>query len=327
MRILFGVLFCAFFVSGQLLAQEPYNNCVNAVEICPNTAYTLNNIGANVTFCPGCEDDFIYCFTPQNSIWLSFTTNATGGDVQLDFSNLIFEISAGQDTELQATIIQAVAPCDATTYTQLGNCLSNESGNFSLMAFGLIPLTTYYVVIDGDNTGVGITEPAECTFDVMISGAGINRAASTISIDPSTTTVCLSETATFTASTTDCPDTGNYEWFINGVLVATTTDPNFQTSALTQGDIVTVQTSCYLICPEIVSDASDPITVISFPIDAGPDQTIIPGESAILGGVTSASIFQWTPTFNVSNPLDFRPCFRHNGDSMSMPELMFSQTF
>lgn len=307
MRILFGVIFFALFVSKPLNAQEPYNNCVNALEICPNESYSVNNIAANITFCPGCEDDFSFCFTPQNSIWLSFTTNAAGGGVQVDFSSLVFEIAAGQDTELQATIIEAVAPCDASTYTQLGNCASNESGNFSLFALGLNPNSTYYIVIDGDNTGVGITEPAECTFDVSISGVGVDRPISSISIDPSIGPFCSQETVTFAASVTDCPDTGDYEWFINGVLAATTVTPNFQTSALAQGDIVSVQTSCYLICPAIPTDATNPLTITSFPIDAGPDQTIQLGESAVLGGVTTASTFQWSPTFGVSNPLYLNP--------------------
>lgn len=307
MRTFFGILFFAFFASSALLAQESYNNCVNALDICPNETYSINNIGANITFCPGCEDDFAFCFTPQNSIWLTFTTNTTGGNVQVDFSNLVFELSAGQDTELQATIIEAVAPCDATTFTQLGNCLSNESGNFSLSALGLNPSSTYYIVIDGDDNGVGITEPAECTFDVSISGAGVDRPISTISIDPNTGSFCSQETVSFTAAVTDCPDTGNYLWFINGTLVATTTVPSFQTSALNQGDVVSVQTSCYADCPATPSDATNPLTVVSFPIDAGPDQTIQPGESAILGGTTTASTFQWSPSFNVSNPLNLNP--------------------
>lgn len=307
MRLFYGILFFTLFAGFSLNAQEAYNSCVDALEICPNETYSVNNINANITFCPGCEDDFAFCFTPQNSIWLSFTTNAAGGNVQVDFSNLVFEMSAGQDTELQATIIEAIAPCDATTYTQLGNCISNGSANFSLIAPGLNPVTTYFVVIDGDNNGVGITEPAECTFDVSISGPGIDRPVSTISIDPTTGPFCLQETITFTASVTDCPDTGNYEWFINGVLAATTSTPTFQTSALTQGDIVSVQTSCYLDCPATPTDATSPLDIISFPIDAGPDQTIQPGESAILGGVTTATVFEWTPTFNVSNPFNLNP--------------------
>ncbi|MFK7785073.1 MAG: gliding motility-associated C-terminal domain-containing protein [Crocinitomicaceae bacterium] len=307
MRLLQSLILFSFFTGSSLIAQESYNDCVDALEICPNETYNVNNIAANITFCPGCEDDFTYCFTTQNTIWLSFTTNAAGGDVQVNFSNLVFETAPGQDNEIQATIIQAIAPCDATTYTQIGNCISNVGVNFSLNAAGLNPTTTYYIVIDGDDNGVGVTSPAECTFDVSVSGTGVDRPVSTISIDPGVGPFCTQETVPFTAKTTDCPDTGDYEWFINGVLVATTTTPNFQTSDLAQGDIVSVQASCYAICPATPTDATAPLTITSFPIDAGPDQTIVPGESAILGGVTTATVFEWTPTFNVSNPFELNP--------------------
>lgn len=293
--------------AGFVRAQETYNSCVNALAICPNETYSVNNIGANVTFCPGCEDDFNFCFTTENTIWFLFTTNATGGAVQVNFSNLVFEMAAGQDAELQASIISAVAPCDATTYTQLGTCASNEAGNFSLIAAGLAPNTTYYVVVDGDNTGVGITNPAECSFDVAISGAGVDRPISTIAIDPQSGSFCSQETVTFTATVTDCPDTGNYLWFVNGTLAATTTSPTFQTSNLNDGDIVSVQTSCYADCPATPTDVTNPLTVTSFPLSAGPDQTVQPGESAILGGVTTATVYQWTPSFGVSDPLNLNP--------------------
>lgn len=304
MRVFLFIFLLGF---GPVQAQETYNSCVDALSICPNETYSVNNIGANITFCPGCEDDFTFCFTPENSIWLSFTTNAAGGAVQVDFSNLVFEVSAGQDTELQASILEAIAPCDATTYTQLGTCASNETGNFSLTAAGLTPNTTYYVVVDGDNNGVGITDPAECTFDVSISGVGVDRPVSSISIDPQAGSFCAQATTTFTATITDCPDTGDYQWFINGSLVATTTIPTFQTSNLTDGDIVSVQTSCYANCPATPSDVTSPLTVTSFPLDAGPDQTVQPGQSAILGGVTTATIYNWTPSFGVSDPLNLNP--------------------
>src|SRR4051812_40737832 len=52
-----------------LFAQPVYNNCFNALEICPNTTFSINNIGANKTVCPDCEDDFAFCFTANNTIW------------------------------------------------------------------------------------------------------------------------------------------------------------------------------------------------------------------------------------------------------------------
>lgn len=307
MQFRFAFLMSTFFLVRSLSAQEVYNNCLSALEICPSQSYSVNNIGANAITCAGCEDAFAFCFAPQNTIWLRFLTNAMGGDIQVDFTNLVFESNVGQDNQLQATVVQATSPCDGSTYTALGNCVSNAGGNFTLNALGLLPSTTYYIVIDGDNTGLGITSPAECTFDVAISGTGIDRLAPAVSISAPLTPLCLFETATFTATTSNCPDNGDFDWFINGALVATTTTPVFQTSALEQGDVVSVQTSCYLLCAQTTIGTSAALTVLSFPIDAGPDQTIQAGNSAVLGGSTTAPTFQWTPTFSMSNSTVLNP--------------------
>ena len=107
------------------VGQQANNACSSALELCPNQTFSLTNIGANKTFCPGCEDDFSFCFTSNNSIWLTFTTNSTGGNVQVDFSNLVFEMNVGQDNALQATMISASVPCNSTSYAAIGNCISN----------------------------------------------------------------------------------------------------------------------------------------------------------------------------------------------------------
>lgn len=297
-------------------AQEPYNFCNQALEICPNETYSVNNLNANIAFCPNCEDNFNYCFTPQNSIWFTFTTNLAGGNVQLDFSNLVFETTPGIGNQIETTVIQAGAPCDATTYSQIGACVSNGTGNFTLNAGALNPNTTYYVVVDGSNIGAGVTSPAECTFDLTISGAGIDRTASSISIIESSTNICLNDIVTFTTSITDCPDNGNYEWLINGVLQATTTDTFFQTSALQDGDIVTVQTTCYTICTDSIQVDSQPISVYTISLDAGPDFTINLDEYVQLFGNTTAPVFYWSPSFLVSNPNILNPIATPTGTTV-----------
>ena len=289
-------------MSGSSLAQESYNSCSNALELCPNTLYSVNNIGANVSFCPGCEDDFPFCFSSDNTIWFTFTTNALGGSVQLDFSNLVFENNPGQDNELQATIIETFVPCSSGSYVQIGNCVSNATGNFSLNAIGLNPNTTYMVVVDGDNAGAGVTSPAECSFDVLISGTAVDHVIPGITITPNATSICQNDVVFFSASVIDCPDTGSYNWYINGVLAAVTTLPEFQTSTLLDGDIVTVETSCYLLCPEIINVDAVPISVYSFTVDAGADQTIGPGEAVTINGTTTAPDHFWSPAYLFSDP-------------------------
>jgi len=282
--------------------QELNNNCATPLELCPSVLYSTNNLGANVTFCPGCEDDFNFCFATDNTIWFSFTTNATGGNVQVDFTNLIFEANAGQDNELQATIIETAVPCNAGSYIQLGNCVSNATANFSLNAAGLTPNTSYVIVVDGDNNGAGITSAAECSFDIMISGPGIDRTASTIGVVQTETDICQNDVVSFFASVQNCPDTGQYNWYINGALAAVTDLPEFQTSGLNDGDLVTVETSCYLLCPEIISVDATAMTVYSFNVYAGEDRTIIPGEVVSLNGVTTAPSYFWSPSYLFSDP-------------------------
>lgn len=282
--------------------QEVYNDCSSALEICPNSVYSVNNIGANVTFCTGCEDDFNFCFPTDNTIWLSFTTNAVGGAVQVDFSNLVFEVNPGQAVELQATIIETAVPCNSGSYVQIGNCVSNATNNFSLNAAGLAPNTSYMIVVDGQNGGVGITDPAECAFDISISGAGVDRTASTIGISQNETNICENDVVTFAANVANCPDTGQYNWYINGTLVAVTDTNEFQTSALADGDVVTVETSCYALCPEIVSADAAPMSVYSFNVDAGEDRTANRGEAVSLNGITTAPAYYWEPSYLFSDP-------------------------
>lgn len=288
-------------------SQEIYNTCSNALELCPNEIYSINNIDANVSVCPTCDDAFAFCFAPDNTIWTTFTTNATGGNVTVSCSNLVFEISPGQDAELQAAILQAGFPCDGSTLSLVGTCLANETGNFLLNAIGLAPNTTYYVVFDGDNTGGGIVLPAECTFDVSISGPGVDRPIPAVTLIEPTGPVCAEEISTFTALPANCPDNTEFRWYINGILVATTLDSIFQTTELQDGDIVSVETDCYTLCPKVTTVTGNPVSVISFAVDAGPDQTIDAAQSVVLGGLTSAPVFNWSPSFLVSDPQDLNP--------------------
>lgn len=289
------------------LSQTDYNQCSSAFPLCPNETYSLNNSGANITFCPNCEDDFNFCFAPNNSIWCTFNTNTSGGDCAVDFSNLLFNNEPGRDTQLQATIIQAGVPCDASSYTQIGNCVSNATGNFSLNAVGLPSNTTYYIVISGDLNGVGITLPAEASFDVSISGTGVDRPISNAILNGPATTVCPKDTVTFTTSLTDCPDNGDFNWFINGQFVAATTTNSYTTNVLTNGDIVTVSTSCYADCPDTVSAQFGPVSVYDLYVDAGDDFLIGLGESVQLFGSSNGIIYSWEPSFLVSNPTILTP--------------------
>lgn len=307
MRELVIFLLTIVSIQANTFGQETYDVCQNALEICPGQSYNLNNINASRTFCANCEDDFNFCFSSDNSIWLKFTTNATGGALQVDFSNLNFEVNAGQDNELQAALIEATTPCAANTYTQIGSCHSNETNNFSLTAAGLLPSTVYYIVIDGDNNGAGITDPAECAFDLIINGQAVDRPVPTSSVAPDNNPVCENDIVTFTCSLTDCPDSIGFTWYINGDIAAQTTNAFFQTTSLQNGDVVSVSNECYASCPVTVQSSSVPMVVNSVSVDAGPDMTISSGETVQLNGTTTATTYNWSPPFLVSDPATLTP--------------------
>lgn len=285
-------------------AQEVYNNCNFALELCPNSVFTVNNLNSNVTFCPACEDDFSDCFTFENTIWLTFTTNSNGGDVSANFSNLNFEVNPGQGTTINAQILQATVACDASTYSPIGNCINSVNSSFSLNAISLPANTTHYIVISGS---MGSSSPAECTFDISISGTGVDQVSPTVTITTPTTSICLYDQVTFSAVLASCPDSGQYSWFVNGQLAAITSELTFQTASLQEGDVVSVSNSCYSLCPVTVSDQTVPFSVYSFLVDAGSDIYSSAGETVQLAGNTTAPIFQWYPSSSVSDPFSLTP--------------------
>lgn len=289
-----------------VFGQATYNNCDQALLLCPQKTETISNIGATKSLCPFCEDDFTLCFTPENTIWMKFETNATGGDVNVNFTNLIFQVNPNQGNQIQATIFEALAPCDGTTYTMVATCINNASGNFSVSALALNPSTTYYVVVNGAKNGAS-TIAAEATMDVSITGSGVDRLTPFISITILEDTLCLGETYTFYTTVTNCSDSSSYNWFINGNLVAITDSSFFETSAIQNGDVVTVTNTCFSQCPVNVTISTAPLVVITLQVDAGPNSTIKQGQAVKLIGSTTGATYLWTPAFTLSSPAVLHP--------------------
>ncbi len=297
------VLFYFLIGSLNVLSQESYNLCSDALLLCPGETVNVNNIDANSTFCPNCEDDFSFCFQGENTIWFQFETNTVGGDVQVFFSNLIFQNGVGQGSELQAAVLATPNPCIASSYSLVSNCTSNETGNFVLNAVNLAPSTTYFIVVNG---AMGATANAEVIFDIAINGPGAVRNPS-IGIGASTSVACVGEAITLVATVFDCAAQGNIEWFADGVFIGASSDGTFITDQLTQSTTITAQIDCFENCSETLISAGIPITIISFPVDAGPDFEIIAGESVQLQGSTNTSNFVWIPAFSMNNPNSLTP--------------------
>lgn len=296
-NLLLTCLLSGFYALGQ-----PANDaCSNAIPICPNTTVSGDNFGATGTVCPDCEDDFTFCFSGENTVWYRFTTNANGGNVTIDFSNLSFNPLATRGTLLQAVIVSAIAPCDASTFTAVSNCETGSAVDFQLSATGLSANSDYYLVINGAQNGTA-TLPAEASFDLVASGTGIDRLPVGISIGGPSGIICPSDPVSFTAYVQNCTDTSAFSWTVNGVLTALTTSQYWQTSSLQNGDLIAVSCTCFDVCPESASYTFGTVTVDPLTVDAGVDVTISSGETVVLNGSSNGTDFIWSPTNEVSSP-------------------------
>lgn len=301
---LFFTLFIIFY--SQCFGQEAYNSCDLALELCPGKTVEINNVAANHTICGGCEDDFTTCFVPNNSIWLKFTTNNDGGSAAIVFSAINFIAEAGRDNRFNAIVFSAGVPCNAVSYAQVGNCLQNANSTSTITLGNLTPNRTYFVCISG-TLNTGFTLPATFTMDCNISGPAVDRPVPIVFASLNTT-ICPNELVYAIADTQNCPDKGQYRWYIDDVLVAVTTDSLFYSSNFRNGSILKVETECYTVCREVITFASQPLQVIGITIDAGADKTIAKGGSIKLEStIPPFTLINWTPSFSLSDPTSRAP--------------------
>lgn len=287
------VLLSGLFIT----AQESYDNCANPLEICPGETYTVNNIGATSTVCNNCEDDFNFCFTGTNSIWITFTTNEEGGPVQIDFSQLNFQNQPGQGTELQAAVISTTAPCIASSYNLVADCVDDASTDFSLLTDTLPGSTTFYIVVNGS---MGTNASAEVEFQLQVHGPGADRVPS-FGIWAYENTICKGNTLTVYPNLVDCDDASGVDWYLNDDFYKHTSDHFIVISDLEDGDVLQAKISCFEQCRDTLTSNTIVFTVKDFVVDAGPDKTIRRGESVKLEGYTDESIITWTPDYQIND--------------------------
>ncbi|MFN3916433.1 MAG: gliding motility-associated C-terminal domain-containing protein [Flavobacteriales bacterium] len=173
------LFFCLLFC-GKTLAQPANNSCNNATNLCAGLSYSANNYSATANLCPTCEDGnagSLFCTQPQNTVWFSFTTNTAGGNASIYLENIACLVSVGFGNGIQAVVVQATTPCNSSTYTAVSSCEDSLTGSTSLQLNGLLPSTTYYIVINGNSSGAGVTTAAHCELDLTISGPAVDITA------------------------------------------------------------------------------------------------------------------------------------------------------
>jgi gliding motility-associated-like protein len=300
------LLFSTFFFCINFGYAQPANDdCANAERLCPGLVLQGTTTGATTSILT----DNNFCSVTSSSVWYYFTTNATGGDVTISFTNMSFNPDVNMGQQIDVNIYSATTPCTnpGTYIPQAGTCGTGGADFTFSNSVALAANTTYYVMVNGLNFGGGATLSAECDFDIDISGTAIDGAVPTASISALNTQLCEGDEETIETIISNCADTVTMDWYYNNVLISDSSV--FLTSQLTEDGYLKLIINCGTVCT--YADTSDSIFFEVTPVsaDAGDDKYILEGDIATLDGdgigtplwspgntLTSTSIF--SPTAN-----------------------------
>ncbi|MBD3639020.1 MAG: gliding motility-associated C-terminal domain-containing protein [Crocinitomicaceae bacterium] len=284
------------------LAQPANDDCSSAEQLCVDQVIT----GSTASATSNSSEDNAFCTTNSATVWYTFTTNSTGGNVSVDITNLSFNPDVSYGQSIDAVIFSASTPCDQTTYTPVSNCF-NGSSDFSVpSAIALNPNTTYYVMINGTNSGAGVTNSAEADFDITVSGAGVSSSYPTGSISAADTSLCQGDSVEIITTVANCSSSLTYNWYYNNALFSSGTTSDINTGDFNNSGWLKLLVNCGDAC--VYTDTTDSIyfDVTAIAADAGPDKFIQDGDVVTLEGSGSGVPF-WTPGTSLTDPNIFQP--------------------
>lgn len=284
-------------------AQPTNNDCANAERLCPNVVLSGTTTGATANV----ATDYDYCNPSTATIWYMFTTNSAGGNVTIDVTNLTFNPDPTMGQQIEGLIITTSAPCSTPGYGPYSACVSASTSFSVISAVALDPNTTYYFQINATNVGVGVTQSAQCDFDITISGPAIDKTPPVASISATNTVLCFGDSEIVDATVGNCADTSSFAWYFNNALLSSGAASTYDAGTLPGAGYLKLIVSCDLICT--VTDTTDSIYFDVTPIaaDAGADKFIGAGGQANIDGSGSAGTVSWTPGTTLTNASSFTP--------------------
>lgn len=288
-------------ISATAVAQPANDACSNAEQLCPNVVLSGTTTAATADM----STDVITCFSPSATVWYKFTTDADGGTVTIDVSNLVFNTDPSYGQLIEGFFLSATTPCNTTTYNPVSICFGGSSAFSITTSISLDPNTTYFFTLNGSVGGA--TFPAECSYDIAISGAGVQQSIPTASITAANTVLCYGDTEIVTATITGATDTVNFNWYFNNALLtSSTTQSTYNAGTLSGNGYLKLIFESDFICT--VSDTTDSIYFEVTPIsaDAGPDKFISEGGQVQLDGSGDGTAL-WVPGATLTSTTSFTP--------------------
>lgn len=278
---------------GICVSSPDNDNCADAQEICDlngyggvtSSAYTIDQpdnmcgIGDPNSPNPGCVFGTGYTGASpvqiDNNSWLKFTASSTTAEL---FVN-IMDCANGNGMQMQ--IFEGT---NCTNFTAVSNFLETTTSQ-TVLATGLTPGNTYYIVVDGFAGDI-------CSYEISAtSGVQVVEA---VAVDDE---ICLGDNTQINAVVTGTGSYG-YEWFDDSGNSLGTTSPITVSPTANNSYTVEVTGLC-----GATATASVFITVHDLPTaNAGADATICEGQSTTLNGSGGTS-FDWNNgAQDIANP-------------------------
>ncbi|WP_324670953.1 gliding motility-associated C-terminal domain-containing protein [Hymenobacter sp. GOD-10R] len=174
------------------------------------------------------------------------------------------------------------------------------------------PTFTSSTLVTGDQVrvtvtaSVGICSTGPATATVTVTRTPVALPTLAIAVQPGAP-VCLGAPLTFSiANVTEPGLTPTYQWQVNGSDVAGATNPVFTSTALREGQIVTLRLRTTDACGQPTTAVSNGIAVRIQPpvdVDAGPDKEVLLGSAVVLDGRADGTYpVTWSPAVGLSFP-------------------------
>lgn len=295
-------IFVFYFSSLASFCQPSNDVCSNSMRLC--AGQPLQGTTTAATFDAATDDNF--CTINSATVWYIFTTNAAGGAVTIDFTNMSFNTDPTYGQVIDAVLFNVTTPCVETSYTPYSACtFSGVDFNIN-NAVALSANTTYYVMVNGSQFGGGVTNSAECDYQIEISGPAVSATAPTATISAMNTVLCEGDDAAVETIISNCSDTSSFDWYYNNILLESAPNNQFSTTQLSADGYLKLIINCGDLC--VYTDTTDSIFFEVTPISAvaGPDKFIQEGEIVTLDGAGSGNAL-WTPANTLTDPTSFTP--------------------
>ncbi|MCX7652864.1 MAG: PKD domain-containing protein, partial [Bacteroidia bacterium] len=179
-----------------------------------------------------------------------------------------------------------ICPTQPVTFTAIPtNAGSNPTYNWyingNLVASGTTPTYTTSALNNGDQVYATVVSSGGCLSTASNTITITVSPIPTVSLSTSATNICQGAAVTFTATPTNGGATPTYNWYVNSLLVASTTSPTYTTSSLPIGNnAVHVQIISSAGCTGPASQ-SNTVNVL---VEATPNVSITASATAICTG-------------------------------------------